>query len=91
MLTAKFCCMKWLIRSLLPLDDNIACDFATRAEGLLRFAIEFGLDPPRVTKRQDKLVLTFPYSFFSGPQQGFLGAAPIDLNDDPTQLYRFKL
>ena len=46
-------------------DDNIACDFAARAEGLLRFAIEFGFDPPGVTERQHKLVLASPCGLFS--------------------------
>ena len=73
------------------LDDYIACDFATRPEGFLRFAIEFGFDAPGVAKRQDKLVLAFPSGLFTRPEQGLLGTAAIDLNDDPTQLCRLKV
>jgi hypothetical protein len=75
----------------LALDNNIARDFATRAEGLLRYAIELGLDSPCVTKRQGKLVLAFPCGLFSRSEQDLLRATAIDLNDDPTQLCRFKL
>ena len=75
----------------LAFNDNIACDFAARAEGLLRFAVEFGLDAPGVAERQDKLVLAFLSGFFSRSEQGLLGTAAIDLNDDPTQLCRLKI
>ena len=75
----------------LALDDDIACDFATLAKGFLRFAIEFGFDAPGVAKRQDKLVLAFPSGLFSRSEQGLLGTATIDLNDDPTQLCRLKV
>ena len=75
----------------LALDDDIACDFAARAEGFLRFAIEFGFDAPGVTERQDKLVLAFPSGLFTRSEQGLLGTAAIDLNDDPTQLCRLKI
>ena len=49
----------------LAFNDNIACDFAARAEGLLRFAVEFGLNASGVAQRQDKLVLAFISGFFS--------------------------
>ena len=75
----------------LALDDDIARDFAARTEGLLRFAIELGLDAPGVTERQDKLVLAFPSGLFSRSEQGLLWTAAIDLNDDPTQLCRLKV
>ena len=78
-------------RERLTLDDNIARDFATLAKGFLRFAIEFGFDAPGVAERQDKLILAFPSGLFTRPEQGLLGTAAIDLNDDPTQLCRLKV
>lgn len=75
----------------LAFNDDVACDFAARTEGFLRFAVEFGLDAPGVAERQDKLVLAFISGFFSRPEQGLLGTAAIDLNDDPTQLCRLKI
>ena len=72
-------------------DDNIACDFTTGAKGLLRFAIELGFHAPGITESQDKLVLAFPPGLFSRSEQGLLGTAAIDLNDDPTQLCRLKI
>lgn len=73
------------------LDDNIARDFAARTEGLLRFAVELGLDATGITEGQDKLVLAFPSGPLSRPKQGLLWAPAIDLNDDPTQLYCLKI
>ena len=75
----------------LALEDDIACDFAARAEGFLGFAIELSFDAPGVPERQDKLVLAFPSGLFSRSEQGLLGTAAIDLNDDPTQLCRLKV
>ncbi len=75
----------------LALDDDVACDFAARAEWFLRFAIEFGFDAPGVTERQDKLVLAFPSGLFTRSEQGLLGTTAIDLYDDPTQLCRLKV
>ena len=90
--TKKPCCGQMnSARERSTLDDNIACDFAARPEGFLRFAIEFGFDAPSVAERQDKLVLAFPSGLFTRPEQGLLGTAAIDLNDDPTQLCRFKV
>jgi hypothetical protein len=70
---------------------DIACDFPARAEGFLRFAIEFCFDATGVTERQDKLILAFPSGLFTRPEQGLLGTAAIDLNDNPTQLCRLKV
>ena len=78
-------------RGRLALDDNIACNFAAWTEGLLRFAIEFGLDATGITEGQDKLVLAFPSGPLSRPKQRLLWAPAIDLNDDPAQLYRLKV
>ena len=75
----------------LALDDDIACNFAARAEWFLRFAIEFGFDAPGVTERQDKLVLAFPSGLFTRSEQRLLGTTAIDLYDDPTQLCRLKI
>src|ERR1700704_1360529 len=75
----------------LALDNNIACNFPARTEGLLRLAIEFGFDAPGITERQDKLVLAFPSGLFSRSEQSLLRTAAIDLNDDPTQLCRLKI
>ena len=75
----------------LTFDDDIARNFAARAEGFLRFAIEFGLDTPGVTERQDKLVLAFPSGLFPRSEQSLLRTAAINLNDHPTQLCRLKI
>ena len=77
--------------SLLLMSGGLAGDLAARAERLLRFAIERGLDAPGVPKRQDKLILSLPTGFFSWPEQGLLGAPAIDLHDNPAQLCRFKI
>jgi hypothetical protein len=65
-------------------DHDIACDLTARAKGFLGFAIELCFDATSVTERQDKLVLAFPSGFFTRSEQGLLGTAAIDLNDNPT-------
>ena len=54
-------------RGRLALDDYIARNFAAWTEGLLRFAIEFGLDATGITEGQNKLVLAFPSGPLSRP------------------------
>ena len=75
----------------LPLDHDIAGDFAARAKRFLRFAIQLGFDTPGITERQNKLILTLPSSLFTRSEQCLLRTAAIDLNDDPTQLRRLKV
>ena len=75
----------------LALDDNIACDFSARTKRFLWLAIKFGFDASGVTKRQDKLVLSFPSGLFSRSEQSLLRTAAIDLNDHPTQFCRLQI
>lgn len=48
-------------------DDDITRNFAAWTEGLLRFAIKFGLDATGITEGQNKLVLAFPSGPLSRP------------------------
>lgn len=78
-------------REPLTLNDDIASDFPTRAEGLLRLAIELAFDAPGIAERQDKLILAFPSALFSRPEQGLLRTSSIDLDDNPAQLCCLKI
>lgn len=72
-------------------QHDISGYFATRSEGLLRFAVKFRLDTSGIAEGQRKLVLTFPLCFFARTEQGLLWAPAVDLNDDPAQLGRLKV
>lgn len=52
----------------LSLQHDVAGNFPARPERLLRLAIQLGLDPAGIAKRQHELILPFPLGFFAGAQ-----------------------
>ena len=53
----------------LSLQHDIAGDFAARAEGFLRFAIELSFHTAGVPEGENKLILPRPVTLFTGPKQ----------------------